>query len=40
MNIYAKISQIMKDIEYLSKDDHVKFGQQDYKAISEGKVKQ
>ena len=38
MNIYKKISLVMKDIEYLSKDDHVKFGQQDYKAISEEKV--
>lgn len=38
MNIYGKISAVMKDIEYLSKDDHVKFGQQDYKAISEEKV--
>lgn len=37
-NLYQKISQVMKDVEYLSKDNHVKFGQQDYKAISEEKV--
>ena len=37
MNIYQKIALVMQDIEYLSKDDHVKFGQQDYKAVSEEK---
>lgn len=38
MNIYAKISQVMKDIEYLSKDDKVEFGNTKYKAITEEKV--
>lgn len=38
MNLYQRIAQVMKDVEYLSKDGHVKFGQQDYKAISEEKV--
>ena len=38
MNIYQKIAEVMKDVQYLCKDDHVKFGQQDYKAISEEKV--
>lgn len=38
MNIYQKISEVMKDVQYLAKDDHVKFGQQDYKAVSEEKV--
>lgn len=38
MNIYEKILAIMKDVQYLAKDDHVKFGQQDYKALSEEKV--
>jgi hypothetical protein len=38
MNIYEKILAIMQDVQYLAKDDHVKFGQQDYKALSEEKV--
>ena len=38
MNIYSKISQVMQDIEYLSKDDKVEFGNTKYKAISEEKV--
>lgn len=38
MNIYQKILEVMKDVQYLSKDDHIKFGQQDYKAVSEEKV--
>lgn len=36
--LYKKMHKIMVDVSYLSKDDHVKFGQQDYKALSEGKV--
>jgi len=38
MNIYQKIAEVMKDVQYLCKDDHVKFGATDYKAISEEKV--
>lgn len=39
MNIYEKILAIMQDVQYLSKDDHVKFGNStDYKALSEEKV--
>ena len=38
MNIYEKIAAIMQDVQYLAKDDRVKFGQTSYKALSEEKV--
>jgi len=38
VNIFQKISAVMQDVQYLCKDDHVKFGTTDYKAISEEKV--
>lgn len=38
MNIYEKISAIMQNVQYLSKDDRVKFNSTDYKALSEEKV--
>jgi len=38
MNIYQKINEVMKNIEYLTKDDQVEFGNTKYKAISEEKV--
>lgn len=38
MNIYEKILEVMKNIEYLNKDDAVAFGQTKYKAMSEEKV--
>jgi hypothetical protein len=38
MNIYEKITAVMQDVQYLAKDDHVKFGTTDYKALSEEKV--
>lgn len=38
MNLYQRISQVMQDIEYLSKDDNVGTGKSSYKAISEEKV--
>lgn len=38
MNIYEKISAIMEDIQYLSKDDMVQFNSTKYKALSEEKV--
>ena len=38
MNIYEKINEVMKRIEYLTKDDQVNFGTTKYKAISEEKV--
>ena len=34
-NIYQKINEVMKNIEYLTKDDKVEFGTTKYKAISE-----
>lgn len=37
-NIYQKINEVMKNIEYLTKDDKVEFGITKYKAISEEKV--
>lgn len=37
-NIYQKINEVMKNIEYLMKDDKVEFGTTKYKAISEEKV--
>lgn len=38
MNIYQKISAVMQDVQYLAKDDRVKFNTTDYAAISEEKV--
>ena len=38
MNIYEKINAVMKEIEYLTKDDKVEFVTTKYKAISEEKV--
>lgn len=38
MNIYEKMSAIMQDVQYLAKDDQVKFGATSYKALSEEKV--
>ena len=38
MNIYEKISAIMQDVQYLTKDDQDKFGTTSYKALSEEKV--
>ena len=38
MNIFQKINEVMKAIEYLTKDDKVEFGITKYKAISEEKV--
>lgn len=38
MNIYQKISEVMKKVEYLTKDDSVSFGTTKYRAISEEKV--
>lgn len=38
MNIYQKINEVMKEIEYLTKDDKVEYGNTKYKAISEEKV--
>lgn len=36
--LYQKISNVMKDVDYLQKDDQVAFGNTKYKAISEEKV--
>ena len=38
MNIFEKINEVMKRIEYLTKDDKVAFGNTRYSAISEEKV--
>lgn len=38
MNIYEKILEIMKAVQKLQKDDNVKFGTTNYKALSEEKV--
>lgn len=38
MNIFEKISSVMSEVSYLSKDDKVEFGSTKYKAISEEKV--
>lgn len=38
MNLHEKILAIMKDVQYLAKDDQVKFGTTAYKALSEEKV--
>lgn len=40
LNLYQKISAVMQDVEYLSKDDEIKFSSTKYKAISEEKVTQ
>ena len=37
-NIYQKMLEVMKNIEYLNKDDAVAFGNTKYKAMSEEKV--
>jgi hypothetical protein len=38
LNLYQKIHAVMNDVEYLQKDDAIKFGNTSYKAISEEKV--
>lgn len=38
--LYVKISKVMEDVSYLQKDDNIKFGTTNYKAISEEKVTQ
>lgn len=38
MTIYEKLGAIWKAVQYLQKDDHLKFGSTNYKALSEEKV--
>lgn len=38
LGLYKKISQVMQEVAYLSKDDQISFGQTKYRAISEEKV--
>lgn len=38
MNIYQKMHEVMKSIEYLNKDDAVSYGSTKYRAMSEEKV--
>lgn len=40
MNIYQKLLEVMKNVQYLKKDDNVEFGNTKYKAMSEEKVTQ
>lgn len=37
-NLYQKMLEVMKNIEYLNKDDRVKYRDTDYRAMSEEKV--
>ena len=37
-NLHQKMLEVMKSIEYLNKDDAVKYGQTSYRAMSEEKV--
>ena len=37
-NIFQRISDVMKDVQYLAKDDQIEFGKTKYRAISEEKV--
>lgn len=38
MNVYQRIAAVMKDVEYLSKDDAIEYKSTRYRAISEEKV--
>ncbi len=38
LNLFQKIHAVMKDVDYLQKDDQIKFNNTNYKAISEEKV--
>ena len=38
LNLYQRISEVMRDIEYLTKDDNINTGRLSYKAITEEKV--
>ena len=38
INLHQKMLEVMKAIEYLNKDDAVKYGQTSYRAMSEEKV--
>lgn len=38
MNIYQKILAVMREVQYLQKDDKVEFGSTKYQALSEEKV--
>ena len=38
LNLYQKIHAVMQDVDYLQKDDEIKFSNTKYKAISEEKV--
>lgn len=38
MNLHEKILAIMRDVQYLAKDDNVEFGKTKYRALSEEKV--
>jgi hypothetical protein len=37
-NLAKKILDVMNDLNYIQKDDHVKYGSTDYRAVSEGQV--
>ena len=38
MNLHEKIMAMMRDVQYLAKDDNVEFGKTKYRALSEEKV--
>lgn len=38
VSLYRKISNVMRDVQYLSKDSYVSFGKTNYRAITEEKV--
>ena len=38
MNLFEKMAAVMRDVQYLAKDDHVEFKTTKYQAISEEKV--
>lgn len=38
MNIYEKMAEIMKEVQYVNKDDHVKYKEVNYKGLSEEKI--
>jgi len=38
LNVFQRMAMVMKEVEYLQKDDNINFGRTNYKAMSEEKV--
>jgi hypothetical protein len=38
LNLWQKIAKVMEDVEYLQKDDNIRYGKTNYNAMSEEKV--